>query len=137
MLFVPCHGMTSLAGQSRCLLLFEVAENSIWRKTVCSKFNYILNIFSRSLYLVLCVIEWLHLMVNQDVKMFLLSVAENSFWRKTISTVNICKSGPFVSAEGCKYQSVHLYPEIKVLMIELNVFYEKILFLTVYCNIPN
>ena len=49
----------------------------------------------------------------------------------------ICKSGPFVSAEGCKYQSVHLYPEIKVLMIELNVFYEKILFLTVYCNIPN
>ena len=50
---------------------------------------------------------------------------------------NIYKSGPFVSAEGCKYQSVHLYPEIKVLMIELNVFYEKILFLTVYCNIPN
>ena len=49
----------------------------------------------------------------------------------------ICKSGPFVSAEGCKYQSVHLYPEIKVLMIELNVFYEKFLFLTVYCNIPN
>ena len=40
----------------------------------------------------------------------------------------ICKSGPFVSAEGCKYQSVHLYPEIKVLMIELNVFYEKFLF---------
>ena len=51
--------------------------------------------------------------------------------------VTICKSGPFVSAEGCKYQSVHLYPEIKVLMIELNVFYEKFLFLTVYCNIPN
>ena len=24
----------------------------------------------------------------------------------------IYKSGPFVSAEGCKYQSVHLYPEM-------------------------
>ena len=44
---------------------------------------------------------------------------------------NICKSGPFVSAEGCKYQSVHLYPEIKVLMIEINVSYKFYFYLCI------
>ena len=49
-------------------------------------------------------------------------VNEGNFLCESKCHCTMCKAGAFVSSEGCKYQGVHLYPKMKVLMVELNVF---------------